>query len=153
MRVHEVRRFARHYVEMVVAMLVGMMALYSLWMLATAGAGEGSVLGSVEVESLVMATTMAVPMAAWMRFRRHGYAPTLLMSTAMYAGFVVVFPPYWAGAVGAHGVMMVGHVAMFVLMLVAMLLRRPEYTGHTHVDRDADSATPAREAGATISAS
>jgi len=121
-------------------------------MLATAGTDEGSVLTSVEVESLVMATTMAVPMAAWTGFRRHGWAPILEMSAAMYAGFVVMFVPYWAGAVGEHGVMMVGHVAMFVLMLVAMLWRHQEYTGHTHGGRS-NGTTPAREAGAMIDAS
>ena len=124
------RRFALHYGEMVLAMLVGMMVLYPLWMLATVGVDDGSGLRSVEVESLVMATTMAVPMAGWMRFRGHGWAPALEMSAAMYAGFVVLFPFLWAGALDDHGVMMVGHVLMFVLMLVAMVWRHEEYTGH-----------------------
>lgn len=147
-----VRTFARHYLEMVAAMLIGMMALYPLWLFATAGTNEGNVLRSVEVESLVMASTMAVPMAAWMRFRGHGWAAALEMSAAMYAGFMVMFPPLWAGAVGEHGVMMVGHVAMFGLMLVAMLWRNQEYTGHTHGGHTPGTA-PAREAGATIGAS
>lgn len=130
----KVRRFALHYVEMVVAMLVGMMVLYPVWMLATTGADPSGALRSTEVESLVMATTMAVPMAAWMRFRGHRWAPALEMSAAMYAGFVLVFPFHWAGVAGDTDVMMVGHVLMFALMLVAMLLRWEEYAGHRHHD-------------------
>lgn len=148
MRTREIRRFALHYVEMVVAMLVGMMVLWPVWMLATTGVDDGSVLRGVEVESLVMATTMALPMAGWMRFRGHGWAPTVEMSAAMYVGFLVTFPFLWAGALGAGGVMLIGHVAMFVLMLVAMLLRWDEYAhGCHHGDRGRT------EAGATLTAS
>lgn len=144
MRVGALRRFARHYVEMVLVMVVGMMVLHPVWMLATAGASEAGVLRSVEVESLVMATTMAAPMAAWMRFRGHRGRPTVEMGVAMYAGFVVMFPPHWSGALGAGAVMVLGHVAMLVLMLVAMWWRRQEYLGHDH------GAAPTPEAGATI---
>ncbi len=132
MRWQEVRRFTLHYGEMVVAMLVGMMVLYPLWSLATSGVGGASALSSVEVDTLVMATTMAVPMAGWMRFRGHGWAPTLEMSAAMYAGFVLTYPFHWAGGLGEHGVMMIGHVLMFVLMLAAMLWRWEEYAGGCH---------------------
>lgn len=141
----KVRRFVRHYVEMVLAMLVGMMLLYPVWMLATSGAGEDGVLRSVEVDALVMATTMAAPMAAWMRFRGHGWAPTVEMSAAMYAGFVVMLPLHWAGAADADGVLVVGHVLMFALMAVAMAWRWEEYTGHCHrsgPDAPATVATP-----------
>ena len=146
----QIRRFSLHYVEMVVAMLVGMMVLWPAWMLATNGAADAHWLRSAEVESLVMATIMAVPMAGWMRFRGHRWAPTLEMSAAMYAGFVLAMPFLWTGAIGEHGLMMVGHVGMFVLMLVAMLWRWEEYAGC----HSAHAATPAPErAGTTIAAS
>ena len=133
MRSPALRRFGRHYLEMVVAMLVGRMVLFPVWLLATSGAADGSTLRSVEMETLVMATTMAVPMAGWMRFRGHAWAPTLEMSAAMYAAFVVVYPFHWSGALGEHGVMMLGHVLMLAFMLGAMLLRRSEYAGgHQH---------------------
>lgn len=125
-------RFARHGAEMVVAMLVGMAALYPVWSLATGGLDGGHALRGVVAETLVMATTMSVGMAAWMRFRRHAWAPVLEMSAAMFAGFVVLYPAYWAGALTGTDVMMVGHVLMVVLMLVAMLRRRVEYAAdHT----------------------
>ena len=148
MRSRQVRRFALHYGEMVLAMLVGMAVLWPAWMLATTTATAGSWLRSAEVETLVMATTMALPMAAWMRFRGHAWAPTVEMSAAMYAGFAVALPLHWAGALGESGLMTVGHVAMFVLMLVAMLWRWEEYAGCHHAH---DPAT--QEAGSTITAS
>jgi hypothetical protein len=127
-----VRRFVLHYLEMLLAMGIGMMLLYPLWMMLTHDADPAGVLRSTEVESLVMASTMAVPMAAWMRFRGHRWPPTLEMVAAMYAGFVILFPAFWAGALDAAGVLTYGHVLMLVLMLGAMLWRRGEYTGHRH---------------------
>lgn len=57
----------------------------------------------------------------------------LEMVVAMYVAFVVTHPFHWAGALGEHGVMMVGHVLMFAFMLGAMLLRWSEYAGgHGH---------------------
>ncbi|WP_200950037.1 MULTISPECIES: hypothetical protein [unclassified Nocardioides] len=129
----EVRRFALHYGEMVLAMVIGMMALHPLWTLAVSGTDPQGVLRSVEVDSLAMATTMAVPMGAWMRFRGHAWRPVLEMSGVMYAGFVVLFPFLWAGLLGEDGVMVLGHVLMFLLMFVAMLWRSEEYVGtHAH---------------------
>lgn len=122
--------FTRHYLEMVLAMLLGMATLYPLWVLASAGADDDSWVHRTDLESLVMATAMSVPMAAWMAYRGHRPRLTAEMCLAMYAGFVVLFPLLWTGAVGEMGVMMVGHSLMPTFMLVAMLLRRREYLGH-----------------------
>ena len=121
--------FLRHYLEMVLAMFLGM-ALYPLWTMATNGAAPDSVLQRVEVESLAMATAMSVPMVAWMVWRRHRPGLTVEMVAAMVAGFVVLFPFLWAGVLSDSGVMMTGHVLMPLFMLGAMLLRRREYVGH-----------------------
>ncbi|WP_408897906.1 hypothetical protein ACJ5H2_02080 [Nocardioides sp. R1-1] len=129
MSARQVRRFALHYGEMVAAMLIGMMVLWPLWMLATRAAGDGSWLRSASVEALVMATTMALPMAGWMRVRGHRWAPVLEMCAVMYAGFAVALPLYWGGVLDGGGLMLVGHVAMFVLMLAAMAWRWQEYAG------------------------
>ena len=130
-RQHPVWTFVRHYLEMVVAMLVGMGTLYPLWLLVVGGlAGDDSWVHRADVESLVMATAMVVPMALWMRHRGHGPAPIVEMSAAMYVGFAVLFPFLWAGMIGEHGLMMAGHVLMPLLMLAAMLLRPREYSHH-----------------------
>jgi hypothetical protein len=114
-------RFAVHYVEMVVAMAAGMVVLHPVWVLATSGVSATSALRSAEVDALAMATAMSVPMVAWMRLRGHAWAPALEMSGAMYAGFVVLYPALWAGALDDAALMAYGHLLMLVLMLVAML--------------------------------
>jgi hypothetical protein len=116
---------------MVLAMVIGMVTLFPLWEIATGSAPDSSWANRVEVEMLVMATAMTVPMALWMVRRGHGRQPVLEMSLAMYAGFVVLFPFLWAGSLDDMGVMMLGHVLMPAFMLGAMLLRREEYA-HAH---------------------
>ena len=92
----QVWRFTRHYLEMVAAMLLGMVTLYPLWLLATDGAADGSWVHRTEVELVAMATAMTVPMVLWMWRRGHRARPTVEMAVAMYAGFVVLFPFLWA---------------------------------------------------------
>lgn len=118
-------RFLLHFLEMVAAMLAGMVLLGPLWDLAWPGLAAAR----TDVQVLVMATDMTVAMAAWMRVRGHAWRPTLEMSAAMYLPFLVLFPPFWAGAITPGFLMTGGHVLMLPAMAVAMLLRRREYTG------------------------
>lgn len=125
-----IRPFLRHYVEMVVVMVVGMAAFGALesWLLP--GIADSALLQRADIETLVMATNMTVPMAAWMRFRGHAWPPILEMSAAMYLPFVVLFVPLWTGLISGSTLMAAGHVLMFFAMAVAMLWRRAEYTSH-----------------------
>ena len=117
-----VGRFVMHYLEMVIAMLLGMLVL---------GVPLGMLVSSIELDLLVMATTMTVPMVAWMRYRGHGWAPAWEMTAAMFLPSFAAIGLLWAGLVeDGHAPMMIQHVAMFPAMLVAMLLRRSEYSGH-----------------------
>ena len=115
--------FARHYLEMVAAMLVGMAVLGFLhglaWPLLTARADIGV---------LVMATDMAIGMGAWMRVRGHSWRGIAEMSASMYAPFAALLVPYWTGLVGGHDLMIWGHVLMFPAMALVMYLRPAEYT-------------------------
>lgn len=120
-------RFAGHFVEMVVAMLAGMVALGPLWSLALPGL---SAYPAADV--LVMATNMSVGMALWMRIRRHSWPRIAEMSAAMYVPFVVLLVPYWLGAISAGVLMMGGHLLMLPAMLAAMLWRRGDYYHHGH---------------------
>jgi len=124
-RGRRIRSFAQHYLEMVVAMFVGMAAL---------GAREAwlwpGLSGRTDVGVLVMATNMSIGMAAWMKVRGHSWRGIAEMSASMYLPFVVLLVPFWAGTVGEHVVMTWGHVLMFPAMALAMALRPHEYAHH-----------------------
>jgi hypothetical protein len=125
-------RFARHYLEMLVAMMLGMMILGPIESALLDPLGWQSVRDSAELSALVMATNMTVAMVAWMCFRRHSWAAISLMAASMYLAFVVLFPLLWLGVLSADGMLAGGHLLMLPAMAAAMLLRREEYTGHHH---------------------
>ncbi|MEO3871209.1 hypothetical protein ABGB18_20545 [Nonomuraea sp. B12E4] len=122
-------RFALHYVEMIIAMFVGMLVLGMLQDAVGLGVSHDR---QPELAYLVMAAHMSVGMAVWMRIRGHGWAPTLEMCAVMFAPVVPLFPLLWLGAIDAGGLMMIAHVAMFPLMLAAMFRRLDEYAGCAH---------------------
>jgi hypothetical protein len=126
--------FVRHYVEMVVAMFAGMFVL-GLPLAALLGLAGIDVstweTDARELMLLGMAFTMSVPMAAWMRYRGHGWAPVWEMTLSMFVPSVAAIGLLWAGAVeDTDGLMVIQHVGMFASMLAAMLLRLDEYAGH-----------------------
>ncbi len=114
------RGFWIHFLQMLAAMVLGMLVLGMLW----------PSFGSVEADTLVMATNMTIGMTAWMVYRRHGWAAIAQMAAAMYLSFVVLFPALWFGWLSGDGVMLVGHVLMLPAMVLAMLWRPDEYVGH-----------------------
>lgn len=120
------RHFIRHYVEMVIAMFAGMVVL---------GAPAGLVVDyDVPAQMLAaMAVTMTLPMAGWMRYRGHGWQPTSEMSAAMIVPTLAVLVLLASDLLTDLGALLaIEHGVMFAGMLVAMLLRRDEYTGHAH---------------------
>ena len=122
------RRFVRHYLEIVVAAVAGMVVLGPAESMLLNPIGWAGLLAQFETYALIMATNMAVAMAAWMRFRRHRWAAIAEMAVAMYAPFLVLFPPLWLGVLSATGLMVLGHVLMLFAIAAAMLRRRGEYT-------------------------
>ncbi|MBB5868820.1 flagellar biosynthetic protein FliP [Allocatelliglobosispora scoriae] len=121
-----VARFVWHFAEMVLAMLAGMLLLGPIWMLVWPHLHMHA-----ELHVLVMATNMAIGMAAWMRLRGHGWAAVAQMSAAMYVPFLLLFGPFWAGQISASTLSTAGHILMIPCMLAVMLLRRSDYT-HRH---------------------
>jgi hypothetical protein len=122
--------FTRHYVEMLIAMFVGMAVLVGVP--AAIGAEVTDWDGAPELSLLVMAVSMTVPMVAWMRYRGHGWAPAWEMAGAMFIPTIAAIALLRAGTLeDGHAAMMIQHVAMFPAMLAVMLLRLDEYTGHT----------------------
>jgi hypothetical protein len=131
-----VRHFARHYVEMVGAMLLGMVILGGPALVALGMAGVSSAELRADAPALLlfgMGVTMTAPMVAWMRYRGHGWPASAEMAAAMFIPTFGVIGLLWSGLVADVGnPLMIEHVVMFPSMLVAMLLRRDEYTRAVH---------------------
>jgi hypothetical protein len=128
------KHFVRHYVEMVVAMFLGMLLLGppAAWAMGAMGIDWGRLTDDAPaLMFLGMATTMTLPMVAWMVHRGHGWRANTEMSAAMFLPTFAVIGTLWAGLLTDLGVLMlVEHVAMLLAMAGAMLLRPSEYAHH-----------------------
>jgi hypothetical protein len=122
-------RFARHLLEMVLAMFAGMAALG----LAIAILGEPPGYANRLVEYGLMGASMSVPMVLWMRYRGHSWADGVEMMVAMLAPMFALVLPVELGLAGAAGdsLMMLSHVAMIGGMVALMVYRWDRYArGH-----------------------
>jgi len=108
-------RFVAHYIEMVVAMLVGMALLGTVRNLVWPGLTAGPA-----IDVLLMATDMTVGMAIWMKIRRHSLANIAEMSAAMYLPFLLLLGPFLAHWISAGTLMTAGHILMLPTMALAM---------------------------------
>jgi hypothetical protein len=130
------RHFARHYVEMVVVMFLGMavLGMPAGWALGALGSSWADLQDQAPAAMLLlMAATMTVPMAAWMRYRGHGWRPTNEMSASMVVPTLAVIALDGAGFMNDVGTMLVvEHVAMLLGMFAVMAVRPEEYSHHHH---------------------
>jgi hypothetical protein len=128
------RHLVRHYVEMVVAMFLGMvvLGLPAGWALGTVGSSWSELNTDAPALMLLgMAATMTAPMVGWMRYRGHGWRANTEMSASMLVPTFAAIALLEAGLVDDIGVLLVvEHVAMLLGMLGVMLLRPAEYTHH-----------------------
>jgi hypothetical protein len=128
------KHFVRHYVEMVVAMFAGMAVLGVPfgWLLGAMGSSWHELSDTAPaLMFLGMATTMTVPMAGWMAYRRHSARANAEMSASMFVPTFAVIGLLGADLITDIGVLLVvEHVAMLAGMLAVMLLRPAEYTHH-----------------------
>jgi hypothetical protein len=128
------RHFVRHYVEMAVAMFLGMAALGmpTEWVLRAFGSSWSDLHHNAPaLMLLVMAFIMTVPMVGWMAYRGHGWRPNAEMAASMFLPTFGVIGLLWCAAVtDAAALMTIEHAVMLPSMLAAMLLRRGEYSGH-----------------------
>jgi hypothetical protein len=126
-------RFARHLLEMVVAMMAGMAVLG----VALAVLGEPPGYANLFVEYGLMGASMAAPMVGWMRYRGHAWSDGLEMMAAMLVPMFAVVLPVELGVVGltGHALMMLSHVAMIGGMVALMVYRWDRYAHGTHGHR------------------
>jgi hypothetical protein len=121
------KHFTRHYVEMVVAMFLGMAVLgFPVdWALDRLGADSDAWM------FMGMATTMTVPMVGWMIYRGHGWRANAEMSASMFVPTFAVIGALTTGLLTDIGVLMLAeHVVMLAAMAGVMLLRPSEYIHH-----------------------
>ena len=130
------RHFVRHYLEMVVAMVLGMAVLGVPAGMALNALGMSSSELHNDAPALMlfgMAVTMTVPMVGWMRYRGHGWQPSMEMAASMFIPTFGVIALLWGGLVtDIDALLVIEHVVMLPSMLAAMMLRRDEYTSASH---------------------
>lgn len=127
------RRFARHYVVMLLAMYAGMVALDPVYVEVATRAGYADPWVELPVISaLVMAVNMTVPMVLLMSHHRHGRRATCEMAGSMIAPTLAAAGLHALGAIPADQVMTVAHLAMFPAMFLVMLARYSEYATARH---------------------
>jgi hypothetical protein len=121
------KHVVRHYVEMVIAMFVGMGVLGF-----PAALAMGALIDDTPaLMFLRMATTMTVGMVVWMRYRGHGWRANTEMAASMFVPTFGVIGLLWAGLLTNLGVLMIiEHVAMLLAMAGVMLMRPAEYSHH-----------------------
>jgi hypothetical protein len=129
-----VKHFARHYAEMVAAMLLGMAVLAIPAEAALRALGSSSSALQADAPALAllgMAVMMTVPMVGWMAYRGHGARANGEMAASMFIPTFGVIGLLAAGVMTDFASLMgLEHAVMLPSMLVAMLLRVDEYAGH-----------------------
>ena len=127
--------FARHYVEMVLVMLAGMFVLGGalLGIVALLGTAPDELRDDAPGLFLTgMGFSMTAPMVWWMRRRGHSWPATRDMAFAMILPTAATRVFLATGALeDIHALLMIEHIAMFPLMLLAMIPYRSEFTGRT----------------------
>jgi flagellar biosynthetic protein FliP len=118
---------------MVLAMMVGMAAFGGVRALLDPTGFVAVLREHLDVNYLAMAGFMAVPMAAWMRFRGHSWERTTEMVGAMVVPVVAARLLWRFGVAGIRPALSnwalgtISHVAMLVGMVLAMVYRFGDY--------------------------
>jgi hypothetical protein len=128
----KVGRFTLHFLEMMVAMMVGMPFFFMLRNLIPASSiYAAAFVRGTNLYDLAMGVVMTVPMVIWMIVRGHGWRHSAEMAFAMFAP--VAASVMLRLLVGADTyqpwLRQAGYWGMFLGMLIAMLYRRDHYTG------------------------
>lgn len=124
------RSLTRHYLEMVVAMFVGMTVLGLVVgaVIDVAGAdGVRRALDGPLASAVVMCVYMVAGMAAWMAYRRHTLRQNVEMNAAMLAPMAVLVPLELSGSLAGHAMMMWLHVLMLGSMWLYVVWRPMEH--------------------------
>jgi hypothetical protein len=121
--------FWRHFVEMIVAMAIGMFVGVAVYLIAIAMTFEEALVRHPITILLVVAISMTVPMVVWMRHRGHGWRSCAEMAAAMVIPVIPFLCLVWfnvtdSALCGAYC------AASVAAMLGLMRYRRSEYAAH-----------------------
>jgi hypothetical protein len=129
-------RFIRHFIEMIVVMMLGMCALGGAFAaLHNVLFGNGFAdawRDHVGLATFAMAFNMTVPMVLWMHHRGHSWERGGEMAIAMILPALPPLVLYSVGVIPARGVLGLQMMLMIPAMLAAMLYRKQEYSAHRH---------------------
>jgi uncharacterized membrane protein YhaH (DUF805 family) len=125
------RAFVRHFGEMVLAMVLGMVVLGGLAELLFAAASSSLADQSGSTQVMLMGLNMTVPMVLWMSYRGHAAARNAEMALSMIVPSVAAAALAWAGALESGAALGVQHAVMIPAMLGVMLWRYQDYS-HPH---------------------
>jgi hypothetical protein len=129
---HQVWNFVRHYLEMCIAMCLGIAVGDVIYFAIAAAAGYSDPFGQLPVLSLAVVTlSMTAPMVAWMRFRGMDWRLINEMAAAMIILAVLLLAAGVVGLVPMGQLPLLDHALMMPFMLVPMLLRADQYTGRS----------------------
>jgi hypothetical protein len=118
--------FARHLLEMVLAMMVGMIASAAVFLSAVGMTVDEALRQYAVSFVIVQAFGMTVAMVAWMRYRGHAWRGCAEMAAAMVVPAVALICLRLASVIS--GPICGTYCALtFVAMVLLMLYRRNEY--------------------------
>lgn len=137
------RRFVRHFLEMMLVMMLGMCVLGAafgeLHFLLFGSGVANAWRDHVGLAAFAMAFNMTVPMVLWMRYRGHSWERGWEMAVVMNLPVLPAFVLYGAGVIPGGGVLGIQMMLMVPAMLAAMLYRKDQYsaphTAHRHRKR------------------
>ena len=122
------RAFARHFGEMVLAMLLGMAVLGGLAQLVFAVFDSSLSDQSGGFRVMLMGFNMTLPMVVWMSYRGHDRNRNAEMAASMIVPSIFAAILAWAGVLGAGGALALQHSVMIPAMLAVMLWRHDDYS-------------------------
>jgi hypothetical protein len=125
------RAFARHFGEMLLAMLLGMFVLGGLAELIFAAAGSSLTAQSSGLQITLMGISMTGPMVLWMGYRGHEMGRNVEMAASMMVPTLIAAALAWMGVLGAGSGLAVQHTVMIPAMLAVMVWRYADYSHHT----------------------